>query len=101
LEINYVYDFGSSTELMVKVLGKCQGPKKEGGIIEVLARNEAPTILCDECDKNIAKQICTECQWYDVGWLCDKCVENHECGEEMMLPVVNSPRTGVCGYTGN
>ena len=25
---------------------------------------------------------------------------NHDCGEEAILPVVNSPRMGVCGYTG-
>ena len=24
----------------------------------------------------------------------------HECGQEMLLPVVNSPRVGVCGYVG-
>jgi hypothetical protein len=24
----------------------------------------------------------------------------HKCGEDMMLPVVNSPRVGMCGYTG-
>jgi hypothetical protein len=26
--------------------------------------------------------------------------EEHECGEEALLPVVNSPRMGMCGYTG-
>ncbi len=36
----------------------------------------------------------------DAGWLCDSCAEDHKCGEDMLLPVVNSPRTGVCGYTG-
>jgi hypothetical protein len=31
---------------------------------------------------------------------CDKCLTKHECGDEMSLPVVNSPRMGVCGYCG-
>jgi hypothetical protein len=41
------------------------------------------------------------CMLYpDEGWLCDECAVGHECGEEMLLPVVNSPRVGVCGYVG-
>jgi hypothetical protein len=32
--------------------------------------------------------------------LCQACAEDHECGEDMQLPVVNSPRVGVCGYAG-
>jgi hypothetical protein len=28
------------------------------------------------------------------------CAGGHECGEEMLLPVVNSPRVAMCGYTG-
>jgi hypothetical protein len=28
------------------------------------------------------------------------CAAKHECGEEMLLPVLNSPRAGVCGYCG-
>ena len=35
-----------------------------------------------------------------TGWLCDDYAEGHKCREEMLLPVVNSPRTGVCGYVG-
>ena len=34
------------------------------------------------------------------GLFCDECAGGHECGEETILPVVNSPRVGVCGYTG-
>jgi len=26
--------------------------------------------------------------------------KDHERGEKMLLPVVNSPRVGMCGYTG-
>ncbi len=35
--------------------------------------------------------------WEDY---CDKCIEAHECGEDYVMPIVNSPRTGVCGYVG-
>lgn len=34
----------------------------------------------------------------------DKCsklaVDTHDCGEEMLLPVINSPRVGTCAYSG-
>ena len=100
MELLHEYDFGSTTELLVKVLAEYEGPVEKNKPVQILARNEAPKILCDECGKVSAVQICTECQWDGSGWLCEACAKNHECGEEMLLPVVNSPRTGVCGYTG-
>jgi hypothetical protein len=37
----------------------------------------------------------------ESGWFCERCAEENDLNtEEMTLPVVNSPRTGVCGYTG-
>ena len=95
---DYEYDFGSTTELRLRVLGEREGAAR-GRSIEVLARNDAPTIACDECGKP-ATQICSQCSWEGKGWLCDSCAAEHECGDEMLLPVVNSPRVGVCGYTG-
>ena len=100
MELLHEYDFGTTTELLVKVLGEYEGPIEKNNPVEILSRNEAPEIPCDECGKAPAVQICTECQWEGGGWLCQSCAENHECSEEMFLPVVNSPRTGVCGYTG-
>ena len=100
MELLHEYDFGTTTELLVKVLGEYEGPMEKNRLVEILSRNEAPEIPCDECGKAPAVQICTECQWEGGGWLCQSCAENHECSEEMFLPVVNSPRTGVCGYTG-
>ena len=100
MELLHEYDFGSTTELLVKVLAEYEGPMEKNKPIQILARNEAPEILCGECGKAVATQICTECQWDGSGWLCEACAQNHDCGEEMLLPVVNSPRAGVCGYTG-
>ena len=100
MKLLHEYDFGTPTELLVKVLGEYEGPMEKNKPVQILSRNEAPEIPCDQCGKAPAVQICTECQWDGTGWLCQACAENHECGEEMQLPVVNSPRTGVCGYTG-
>jgi len=99
--LEYMYDFGDTTVLTVKNIeiytGSTEGNKK----IQILSRNSRPQILCDECNKNQAVIICAQCQWEGEGWLCEKCAKTHECGDEMFLPVENSPRAGVCGYTGN
>lgn len=97
-KVTYQYDFGSTTELSVKGVGWYRGTVADE--IQILARNAQPVIPCDECRSKPAVTICTECAWDDEGWLCEECVKNHECDDEMFLPVVNSPRTGVCGYTG-
>jgi hypothetical protein len=98
MKFYHEYDFGSTTHLALKVVSQEQKQIK-GKSVTVLARNEPPQIPCDCCGKPAA-QVCTECICSDKGWLCEACAARHECGEEMLLPVVNSPRVGVCGYTG-
>lgn len=93
------YDFGTTTYLALKVVSQ-QESQIKGGSIQVLARNEPPSIPCVSCG-NTAAQVCAECNWAGEGWLCDQCAADHECGEDMLLPVVNSPRVGMCGYTGD
>jgi hypothetical protein len=95
---SYEYDFGSTTELTVKVISLSEVPAKKKDI-EILARNTLSFIPCDVCGK-AATLICTECNYEDEGYLCETCATDHECGEEMLVPMVNSPRAGVCGYTG-
>ena len=94
----HIYDFGSSTELILKVLSEFSIEKNIKST-EILARNQMPKIKCNNCD-NLATNVCCDCIYEESGWLCDKCSQDHECGEEMLLPVVNSPRVGVCGYCG-
>ncbi len=82
-------------------IGEARRKKDAKNIItgNVLSRNEAPVIVCQSCGKP-ATQVCSQCVYDGEGWLCEECAEDHECGEEMFLPVVNSPRVGMCGYTG-
>jgi hypothetical protein len=94
----YEYDFGSTTHLKLKVVTEYQGNVSEQ-TVQILARNEPPPIVCSSCGKP-ATQVCTACLYSGRGWLCDGCVAEHDCGEDALLPVVNSPRVGVCGYTG-
>ena len=70
--------------------------------VRVLARNDPPDIPCGICHKNAAAYIDMESPDDESGWFCEQCAEEHDLDtEEMVLPVVNSPRTGVCGYTGD
>ena len=99
MKFTYEYDYGSTTALVLKVVAlREQGTPK--GAVHLLAINEAPQVICQRCGTRAASQICTECAWDGEGWLCEACAGEHECGSEMCLPVVNSPRVGVCGYTG-
>jgi hypothetical protein len=99
MQFSHEYDFGTTTELRLKVLSEREGEVKGKSSIQVLARNEAPTIPCNVCGKP-ATEVCAQCIYEGTGWLCETCAEEHECGEDMLLPVVNSPRVGMCAYTG-
>ncbi|HID43012.1 MAG TPA: hypothetical protein EYP30_04425 [Archaeoglobaceae archaeon] len=97
MEFYHIYDFGTSTELRLKVAGERMGRTEKK--VRILARNNPPDIRC-ECGEK-AKWICTECfVEMENCYFCEECAKEHECGEEMLLPVVNSPRCGVCGYEG-
>jgi hypothetical protein len=99
LKFSHEYDFGSTTHLTLRVVGERQGPWPNKGKVRLLARNEPPDIRCGECGA-AATRINTQDAWEPSGWLCDACAANLKEEEEYFLPVVNSPRTGVCGYTG-
>lgn len=92
------YDFGTTTELSLKVLVE-EDREAQGKPIQVLAWNTPPLIPCGVCGKP-ATEVCSQCVYDEQGWLCEACTQAHECGEDMLLPVVNSPRVGMCGYTG-
>ena len=94
-KFNYEYDFGSTTKLEGKVISTRYGELTTE--IRLIARNNLPEVQCTQC-KRAPEVICTAC--YDL--FCKKCEKSHKScgGEEYMLPVVNSPRMGVCGYTG-
>jgi hypothetical protein len=93
---SYEYDFGSTTELRIRVLGAREGVARG---VRLLARNAPPPIACQVCGQP-AVSICSQCVWDDGGWMCKACTKAHKCGADYTLPVVNSPRVGVCGYTG-
>ena len=102
INIDYVYDYGSSTELLLKVISDIPG-KIVGKKVKLVARNNELVFKCTKCKKEIATKICTVCilkKDRSRASFCNNCVDLHSCGEEMALPIVNSPRSGECGYTG-
>lgn len=96
MKFTHEYDFGTTTELALEVLSERRGATKT---VQILARNDPPAIPCAKCGKP-ATQVCGMCIYEGPqAWLCDEHVKEHE-SEDYFLPVVNSPRVGMCGYTG-
>lgn len=92
------YDFGSTTETLITVIGTIRR-KKQKENVRLLARNIPQQFECGICGKPAA-YICTECMYdTDNPFYCAECGETHE-HDEMLLPVTNSPRMGECGYDG-
>lgn len=104
-KLYYDYDFGSTTRLLLTIVEAY--PFKADKPLVLLSRNEPLNILCHSCGKQPAVSICTVCD-YEEGadsLFCAKCAKKHEkqCedfADYAAMPVVNSPRMGVCGYDG-
>jgi len=92
---SHEYDFGTTTELKLKVVGERQGSRPIKGV-RVLARNYAPVFTCIKCGQP-ARWVYT---WGEYETYCDAHAREHEDWGEGFLPLVNSPRVGKCGYTG-
>lgn len=100
-KFDYDYDFGSTTQLRGEALARRKG-RFAGPPVRLLARNDPPVWECTECDE-AATVICPFCDATGDGLLCDRHAESHDCEDfekDALLPVVNSPRMGVCGYVG-
>ncbi len=101
IKFYHKYDFGSATELTLKVLS--EGISEfSNEMIGLLARNESPSMNCGVCGEGVTIicHICADSRGFKESLFCSDCAEKHECGEDYLLPIANSPRMGVCGYTG-
>ena len=102
VELTHIYDFGTESVTLIKAVGERERGEMGRYPITLMARNAPPELICMECDRQAA-WLCMECI-YDHdrdGTLCEEHARAHEhddYGEPM--PIVNSPRTGLCGYMG-
>lgn len=101
-ELTHIYDFGTSSETHIKLVGMREGAPTTKHPITLMTRNLMPEAECQECGKPAA-WFCVECQIEEErsGMLCDKHAENHphdNYGDP--VPLANSPRMGMCGYEG-
>jgi hypothetical protein len=102
VELTHIYDFGTSSETLIKVVEMRGGKPTTARPIALMARNLPPEYPCIKC-KRPATWLCWECLIEKDVWgaLCDEHAETHahdNYGEPS--PLVNSPRVGMCGYTG-
>jgi hypothetical protein len=102
VDLTHIYDFGTSSESVIKMVGTRTGQPITSWPIALLVRNVRPEAECSKCEQP-ATMLCKECLIEENVWgaLCDAHALTHphdEYGEP--IPLVNSPRLGMCGYTG-
>ena len=101
-ELTHIYDFGTETVSLIRAVDRRAGKRTTRQPIALMARNGRPEEPCMECGEPAA-WLCVECinEYDEPGTLCDAHAAAHphdEYGDPM--PLVNSPRAGVCGYEG-
>ncbi|CAK8725142.1 B box-type domain-containing protein [Candidatus Electrothrix aarhusensis] len=101
LVLTHLYDFGDSSETLIKVVTEREGTPMTAHPIYLMARNELPAVETCGCGKPGA-WICMDCadDADEVVILCKKHAEEEKYQDHAMLPIANSPRTGRCGYEG-
>ena len=102
VQLTHIYDFGSSSETLIKVVKKRRGRPLTDKPIYLMARNNLPEAVCDECDA-AAGWYCADCLVERGEWItvCEKHRAEHDHDEYGgITALINSPRVGMCGYVG-
>ena len=97
-KFSYIYDYGSSTYITLKVMAEREGIiQDEEDTVQLLAQNIAPEFACIVCGKP-ATQVAMGYYYkgsLEDGVYCDTCAETQEEELDGLLPIINSPRVGV------
>ncbi|MCY3819207.1 MAG: hypothetical protein OXH52_07580 [Gammaproteobacteria bacterium] len=105
LSFVHEYDFGTTTELELRVLAPRTGKPTTNHGIALMARNDPLRIPCQDCGAP-ASLICLDCCYQGVddwaGHVCDDHAAAHaaHCDYGHPMAIFNSPRSGVCAYGG-
>lgn len=102
VKLTHIYDFVTSSETHISMVGVREGKPTTKHPMALMARNLPPQAEYMVCQKPAA-WLCMECIYEQEasGMLCNTHVKkhpHHNYGEPM--PLVNSPRCGMCGYEG-
>lgn len=100
--LTHIYDFGTESVTLIKAIATRAGRPLASHPIYLMARNDPPQAHCMLCDQP-AKWLCLQCVYEEEtsGLLCDEHREAHPHGDYgEPMPLVNSPRVGMCGYVG-
>lgn len=95
----YTYDFGSGTDLTVQVQARETVMRSPRETVRLLARNLPPALTCSKCSE-AARWVHSWEYDEESGLPVMYCTKHGKTTREEQLPVVNSPRMGVCGYEG-
>jgi hypothetical protein len=95
---SYNYDFGTTSNLRLKVMQLFSQVYKEKGI-HLVGRNIAPEAICEKCKKD-ADIYAADVYSNTCSYLCESCFEKEEQNAEELYAhvITNSPRMGLCGY---
>jgi hypothetical protein len=102
LEVTHIYDFGTSSETLIAPVAVRQGKPLTGKPIYLMARNSLPEAACVECGA-AAGYYCADCFFEFSEWvaLCEEHRADHDHDEYGgPMPLANSPRLGMCSYSG-
>jgi hypothetical protein len=97
-KFSYIYDYGSSTYVNLRVVAEREGiVQNKKKPVQLLAQNTAPTFPCSVCGKPGTKVAVGYFYGGGIGdsVYCDACADKQENGEFNALPIINSPRVGV------
>ncbi|MDD4187264.1 MAG: hypothetical protein PHX04_00605 [Bacilli bacterium] len=93
-KVEYHYDFGSTTKIILTVIDEIFRLRQREKIC-LIGRNVPEEFLCNHCGKPAVY-----CDCFGDAFFCEEC--KIKCNDEVyLLPITNSPRCGVCGYSGD
>jgi hypothetical protein len=98
LTFNHEYDFGTSTYLTLQVISEREGYFNSP--IRLLSRNNPHTWTCCKCEKAATWVNSQDVYDSENPFYCNAHMKKHPDNDYAFLPTVNSPRMGMCAYTG-
>lgn len=102
IELTHLYDYGTTSTTLIKAVNSRTGVPLTRHPIYLMARNNAPVEPCVTCGEP-AVWLCMDCLCEEDEWitLCEKHANEHPHFEDgNVVPLVNSPRVGMCAYDG-